>query len=110
MIINDTNKPEVQLRAISELHSIEMSIFSLWKQLRDLEFLNKEKSLFINIESVMPEDRDRIFPIAICRREGGEEHYACYKCLQAFCRPDAENDYDCIKCPRCKIFEHPERY
>jgi hypothetical protein len=36
-IINDTKKPEVQLRAISELHSIEMSIFSLWKQLPDLQ-------------------------------------------------------------------------
>jgi hypothetical protein len=36
-IINVTNKPEVQLRAISELHSIEMSIFSLWKQLPDLQ-------------------------------------------------------------------------
>jgi len=36
-IINVTNKPEVQLRAISELHRIEMSIFNLWKQLPDLQ-------------------------------------------------------------------------
>jgi hypothetical protein len=36
-IISVTRKPEVQLRAISELHSIEMSIFSLWKQLPDLQ-------------------------------------------------------------------------
>jgi dsDNA-specific endonuclease/ATPase MutS2 len=36
-IIDSTKKPEVQLRAISELHSIEMSIFSLWKQLPDLQ-------------------------------------------------------------------------
>jgi len=36
-IINDNNKPEVKLRAITELHSIEMSIFSLWKQLPDLK-------------------------------------------------------------------------
>lgn len=35
-IINVTKKPEVQSRAISELHSIGMSIFSLWKQLPDL--------------------------------------------------------------------------
>ena len=74
-IINDTKKPEVKLRAITELHSIEMSIFSLWKQLPDLDLVdspkqeesaNKDKSPYINIESVMPEDRDRIFPIAIC--------------------------------------------
>jgi hypothetical protein len=36
-IISATKKPEVQIRAISELHSIEMSIFSLWKQLPDLQ-------------------------------------------------------------------------
>ena len=35
-IINDTNKPEVKLRAITELHSIEMSIFNLSKQLARL--------------------------------------------------------------------------
>ena len=28
-----TRKPEIQIRAISELHSIEMDIFDLWKQL-----------------------------------------------------------------------------
>jgi hypothetical protein len=36
-IISATKKPEVQIRAITELHSIEMSIFSLWKQLPDLQ-------------------------------------------------------------------------
>jgi DNA-directed RNA polymerase subunit RPC12/RpoP len=120
-IINDTDKPEVKLRATSELHSIEMSIFSLWKQLPDLdivdspqqeESLNKDKSPYINIDTVMPEDRDRIFPIAICRCEGNQQHYACYKCLKAFCRPEAENDKDCIRCPGCKtvVFEHTGWY
>ncbi len=32
-IISTTKKDEVKIRAISELHSIEMDIFSLWKQL-----------------------------------------------------------------------------
>jgi hypothetical protein len=36
-IIIVTNKSEVELRAISELHSIEMSIFNLWKQLPELQ-------------------------------------------------------------------------
>lgn len=35
-IINSTNKDEVKIRAISELHSIEMDIFNLWKQLPNL--------------------------------------------------------------------------
>ena len=40
-IISVSNKPEVQVRAISELHSIEMSIFSLWKQLPELDMTDK---------------------------------------------------------------------
>ncbi len=32
-IISNTKKDEVKIRAISELHSIEMDIFNLWKQL-----------------------------------------------------------------------------
>jgi hypothetical protein len=39
-IINVTEKPEVQIRALSELHSIEMSIFSLWKQLPALDIVD----------------------------------------------------------------------
>ena len=115
-IINDTKKPEVKLRAITELHSIEMSIFSLWKQLPDLDIVDspqkqesviKDKSPYINIDTVVSEDRDRIFPIAICRCEGNQQHYACYKCLKAFFRPEAdENDKDCIRCPRCKTVVH----
>jgi len=36
-IISDSQKDEVKIRAISELHSIEMDLFSLWKQLPDLQ-------------------------------------------------------------------------
>ena len=36
-IISNTKKDEVKIRAISELHSIEMDLFSLWKQLPDLQ-------------------------------------------------------------------------
>ena len=39
-IISVSKKPEVQIRAISELHSIEMSIFSLWKQLPALDIVD----------------------------------------------------------------------
>jgi hypothetical protein len=35
--IFDTKKDEVKIRAISELHSIEMDLFNLWKQLPDLD-------------------------------------------------------------------------
>jgi hypothetical protein len=45
-------------------------------------FKDRDKSPYINIGTVMPEDRDRIFPITLCRCEGNQ-HYACYKCLQA---------------------------
>ena len=42
-IISATKKPEAQIRAISELHSIEMSIFSLWKQLPALDIVDINK-------------------------------------------------------------------
>ena len=49
-IISTTKKPEVQLRAISELHSIEVSMFSLWKQLPDVTV----------VDSPMKEDNSRL--------------------------------------------------
>jgi hypothetical protein len=36
-IISSTEKPEVQVRAISELHSIEMSLYNLFKELPQFE-------------------------------------------------------------------------
>jgi len=122
-IIADTKKPEVKLRAITELHSIEMSLFSLWKQLPDLdivdspkqeESLNKDqdKNPYINIDRVMPEDRDKIRGITFCRCVDIQQHYACYKCLQGFCRPSAVENDDSIRCPSCKtvVYEHTEWY
>ena len=56
-VIWATKKPEVQIRAISELHSIEMSIFSLWKQLPALDVVdtNKDKRYITakNISMIM---------------------------------------------------------
>jgi hypothetical protein len=42
-IIANMKKDEVKIRAISELHSIEMSIFSLWKQLPNLDIVDRIK-------------------------------------------------------------------
>ena len=36
-IISNTKKDEIKIRAISELHSIEMDLFNLWKQLPELD-------------------------------------------------------------------------
>ncbi len=41
-IISTARKPETQIRAISELHSIENSIFSLWKQLPNLTIVDSQ--------------------------------------------------------------------
>ena len=38
-IMHATMKDEVKIRAISELHSIEMDIFNLWKQLPNLDIV-----------------------------------------------------------------------
>ena len=42
-IIANTKKEEVKIKAISALHSIEMDIFNLWKQLPDLDIVDKVK-------------------------------------------------------------------
>jgi hypothetical protein len=42
-IISNTEKDEVKIRAISELHSIEMDLFNLWKQLPDLDIVDQER-------------------------------------------------------------------
>ena len=42
-IISDTKKDEVKIRAISELHSIEMDLFNLWKQLPELDIVDQER-------------------------------------------------------------------
>jgi len=43
-IIAATKKDEVKIRAISELHSIEMDIFGLWKQLPQLDTDNNNSN------------------------------------------------------------------
>ena len=106
-----TKKPEVQIRAISELHSIEMSIFSLWKQLPDLQIEDTHKQLkeeteeenkspYVNIYNIMQEDRSKIIPVSTrCRTE--IEHFACNKCMRHFCRPVESKDHGIVKCPDC---------
>ena len=42
-IISNTKKDEVKIRAISELHSIEMDLFNLWKQLPELDIVDQER-------------------------------------------------------------------
>ena len=42
-IISTTKKDEIKIRAISELHSIEMDLFNLWKQLPELDIVDQER-------------------------------------------------------------------
>ena len=51
-IIAATKKDEVKIRAISELHSIEMDIFSLWKQLPQLETDNNNSNTTVEQEGL----------------------------------------------------------
>jgi hypothetical protein len=76
-IISTTKKDEVKTRAISELHSIEMDIFNLWKQLPNVDIVeqNQPKSeeqdrvkspIIVDIEDIngveeIPEDDKRLW-------------------------------------------------
>ena len=50
-IISTTKKHEVKIRAISELHSIEMDLFNLWKQLPELDIVNQDQEQRSNSNS-----------------------------------------------------------
>jgi len=113
-IINQCGKsPEIVLRAISELHRIEISLHTLMKelpgdvQIEEPKKKDGEKSPYINIDEIIPSKRDKILPVCICRCTGDNEgHYVCWKCLKAFCRiasiPSNE-PYMPIRCPDCKV-------
>ncbi len=62
-IISSTKKDETKIRAISELHSIEMDILSLWKQLPDSNIVN----------SVDNTENEKKVQWAVQIQEGGEE-------------------------------------
>jgi len=53
-IISNTKKDEVKIRAISELHSIEMDLFNLWKQLPDLDIVDQERESNSNSNHNVP--------------------------------------------------------
>jgi hypothetical protein len=55
-IISNTKKDEVKIRAISELHSIEMDLFNLWKQLPDLDIVDQERKSSATNHEVPPVD------------------------------------------------------
>ena len=89
-----------------------MSIFSLWKQLPDLEIEdtykqpkeeNKEENKlpYVNIYNIMPEDRSKIRPVSLCRCRTEIEHFACNKCMRGFCRPVESTVDGIVKCPDC---------
>ena len=53
-IISDTKKDEVKIRAISELHFIEMDLFNLWKQLPELDIVDQERESNSNSNHEVP--------------------------------------------------------
>jgi hypothetical protein len=44
-VIKPTKREDIKIKAISALHSIEMDIFNLWKQLPELDIAEKAKQL-----------------------------------------------------------------
>jgi hypothetical protein len=93
-IIANTEKDEVKIRAISELHSIEMSIFSLWKQLPNLDIVDRIKDAEQS-EELSQEEKDRLLPISSIEDVNGIEQI-----------PDEDKKYwhnwlQCDGCKRC---------
>ena len=61
-IITNTNKDVIKVRAITALHSIEMDIFNLWKQLPDLDLVDRVSKRVEQVEQ-SSKDQERDPPI-----------------------------------------------
>jgi hypothetical protein len=107
-IISSTEKPEVQVRAISELHSIEMSLYGLFKELPQFDIRP-------------PNTHTELLGGCNCSLANGDiiSHSKCRYCHQVWCpttNPECEHGikgcnyqpYDehnkWIKCSSCAIW------
>ena len=54
-IIEGTKKPDTQLRAIHELHMLDLSIFNLWRQLPQFDIVDKPQEKEEEEEEVLDE-------------------------------------------------------
>jgi hypothetical protein len=110
-IMASSEVPEIRIRAIAELHRIEMSIFSLFKELPQFE--------------IKPDSKD-INKIKNCRCADTIIHCKCKYCKEAWCPAALGQDWcpnpDCsqgikgsnfepwdehnkwIKCPTCEMW------
>ena len=80
-IISSNKKPEVQVRAVSELHSIEMSIFNLWKQLPNLSIVDNRTDNVNSRDGISRAD----MPVIECYCYDIIKHCKCKYCLHVWC-------------------------
>ena len=78
-IISSTEKPEVQVRAISELHSIEMSLHSLFKELPQFD--------------IKPDNTAYEPTNCDCFPTGTITHSKCRYCKQVWCPTTLKQDW-----------------
>jgi hypothetical protein len=98
-LIATTKREEIKVRAISELHSIEMDIFNLWKQLPVLDIVervNQQKQE----EQQSQQDGDRNLPIFDIEDINGVEEI-----------PEDDKKYwhNWIQCQGCKRYWRGEQ-
>jgi hypothetical protein len=90
-IIESTDRPEVRLRAISELHSIEMSIFNLWKQLPNLNITDPGEA------TTKPPEKERPYMVDDYDEFGHEERPTGLNSIG-----ESEDDKTYFQCEGCK--------
>jgi hypothetical protein len=62
-MVQTTKREDIKIKAISALHSIEMDIFNLWKQLPDLDIVDRVSKQVEQVQQQSQEDDDRNLPI-----------------------------------------------
>ncbi len=92
--------PEIAIRAIAELHRIEISIFNLWKQLPNLDMVDSKNA---SGEEQGPGSISlTTYPVAICKCHNGTGitcHYECQHCRYVWCPRSVGKVPE--TCPKC---------
>jgi len=105
--------PDTVIRAISELHRIEISIFNLWKQLPNLDIVDNKNNNDNSSDGISQTSR----AVAICYCHDIVGHYKCKYCLHVWCPKDKTEEQNW--CPNtncehsikgCRFQPYDEKY
>lgn len=93
--------PDTVIKAIAELHRIEMSIFNLWKELPQLS--NRVESSNYNQKNAITNSKYYRLGVFVndCNCHSIVSHFQCRYCLTTWCPKDRDKKQDWCPNPEC---------